>query len=59
MSQDRILITGASGQIGTALTRALAQLHGEGNVLATDIQKPAIPQVEISHDGYSQCATGK
>jgi nucleoside-diphosphate-sugar epimerase len=38
--QERILVTGASGQIGTVLTEALRQIHGQDNVLATDIKKP-------------------
>lgn len=35
-----ILVTGANGQIGTVLTEALRALHGENQVLATDIKKP-------------------
>jgi len=35
-----ILITGATGQIGTVLTEALRKAYGEEQVLATDIQKP-------------------
>ncbi len=34
----RILITGAGGQIGTELTTALRDRHGNDNVVATDIQ---------------------
>jgi len=37
MGKDRILITGACGQIGTELTRELRKKHGEGNVVAADI----------------------
>ena len=36
-----ILVTGASGQIGTDLTRALRQKHGDANVLATGRRAPA------------------
>ncbi len=36
----RIVITGASGQIGTELTDALRERYGDGNVLATDIKEP-------------------
>ncbi|MDO4670660.1 MAG: L-threonine 3-dehydrogenase [Aerococcus sp.] len=35
----RILITGALGQIGTALTMRLRQDYGEDNVIATDIRE--------------------
>jgi nucleoside-diphosphate-sugar epimerase len=35
-----ILITGATGQIGTVLTEALRAEYGQDNVLATDIKKP-------------------
>ena len=35
-----ILITGATGQIGTVLTEALRKAYGDDQVLATDIQKP-------------------
>lgn len=37
----RILITGANGQIGTDLVRALRQQHGATNVIASDIRKPS------------------
>ncbi len=40
MKQDRILIIGASGQIGSVLTNALAKTYGEDNIVATDIRKP-------------------
>lgn len=36
--QGTILITGANGQIGTELTRALRQRYGQAQVLATDIR---------------------
>ncbi|HEY3384922.1 MAG TPA: NAD-dependent epimerase/dehydratase family protein [Saprospiraceae bacterium] len=38
--QEKILITGATGQIGTVLTEALRAEYGQDNVLATDIKKP-------------------
>ncbi|CAM4303201.1 NAD-dependent epimerase/dehydratase family protein [Lacicoccus alkaliphilus] len=38
---ERILITGALGQIGTELTVRLREIYGEENVLATDINAPA------------------
>ncbi|MCG1009583.1 L-threonine 3-dehydrogenase [Salinicoccus sp. ID82-1] len=37
---ERILITGALGQIGTELTLKLREKYGEGNVLPTDIKAP-------------------
>ena len=37
MSQQRILIIGANGQIGSELVTALAQQHGAANVIAADI----------------------
>jgi nucleoside-diphosphate-sugar epimerase len=39
-SEEKILITGAVGQIGTVLTEALRNAYGQDNVLATDIKKP-------------------
>ena len=35
--QDRIIVLGASGQIGTVLTAELRNVYGVNNVLATDI----------------------
>ncbi len=40
MKETRILLTGANGQIGTALTKALRNIHGKENVIATDITEP-------------------
>ena len=37
---NRILVTGAAGQIGTELTAALSARYGAGAVLATDIRDP-------------------
>ncbi len=37
---EKILVTGATGQIGTVLTEALREAYGHDNVLATDIKKP-------------------
>ena len=34
---ERILIIGANGQIGSELVGALAQIHGDANVIASDI----------------------
>ncbi len=40
MHNDRILITGACGQLGSELTLALRNLYGEANVVATDLTPP-------------------
>lgn len=39
MRIDRILIIGASGQIGSVLTQSLADIYGGDNIIATDIRK--------------------
>lgn len=41
MEGDRILLTGANGQIGTELTIELQKIYGEDNVIATDIREPS------------------
>lgn len=40
MPEEKILITGANGQIGSVLTIALREAYGEQQVIATDIRKP-------------------
>ena len=40
MGNRNILVIGAGGQLGSELTHALRQLHGESNVIATDIKNP-------------------
>lgn len=37
----RVLVTGAAGQIGSALVPALREVYGEAAVLATDLREPA------------------
>lgn len=37
---NKILVTGALGQIGSELTLALREIYGEENVLSTDVQDP-------------------
>ncbi len=37
---EKILITGANGQIGTVLAKRLVEIYGEANVLTTDLSKP-------------------
>jgi nucleoside-diphosphate-sugar epimerase len=39
-TKEMILVTGATGQIGTVLSEALRAEYGQDNVLATDIKKP-------------------
>ncbi len=39
--KDKILITGASGQIGTVLTNALIRQYGESSVVTSDINPPS------------------
>ena len=40
MKEPKILVTGANGQIGTALTQALRKEYGKENVIASDIKEP-------------------
>jgi len=39
---DRILVTGASGQIGSELTPKLRELYGKENVVASDLKAPLV-----------------
>jgi nucleoside-diphosphate-sugar epimerase len=39
MSKDRILVIGASGQIGVELTLALRAIYGDANVVASDLRE--------------------
>ncbi len=41
---NRILVIGSSGQIGTELIEELRKLHGNENVIASDIRPPQIVQ---------------
>lgn len=38
-STEKILVIGSSGQIGTELTEKLQEIHGAGNVIASDLKK--------------------
>lgn len=50
--KDKILITGAGGQIGTSLTAKLRGIYGIQNVIASDIREP---HYEEAHSGpYEQ-----
>lgn len=40
MAQEKILILGSSGQIGTELVMALRQNYGDANVVASDLKPP-------------------
>jgi nucleoside-diphosphate-sugar epimerase len=41
-TMQRILVIGACGQIGTELTIALRGIHGDENVVATDVREPEL-----------------
>jgi len=43
---DRILITGALGQIGTELATALRNIHGTASVITTDIKQPETDELK-------------
>ncbi|CAM5183823.1 Putative epimerase/dehydratase OS=Lysinibacillus sphaericus OX=1421 GN=LYSIN_02994 PE=3 SV=1 [Lysinibacillus sphaericus] len=48
---EKIMVTGALGQIGSELVEKLRSIYGEDNVLATDIRK-------LEHTkGHSKCWT--
>ena len=40
MKRQRILVTGAGGQLGSELTMGLWNVHGKENVIASDIKEP-------------------
>lgn len=51
MSEEKILITGALGQIGTELTEKLVEIYGKENVIASDLAEPV---ENISSAGFYQ-----
>ena len=44
MKEEKILVIGAGGQLGTVLTKALQEKHGYDNVIASDLR--IIPNFE-------------
>lgn len=46
MAQDKILILGSNGQIGTELAVALRGIYGSGNVITSDIKPPTAEMLE-------------
>lgn len=48
MSQEKIIIIGSNGQIGTELVKTLRGIYGGSNVVATDIKEPSY---DILHGG--------
>ena len=49
-SGDKILVTGALGQIGTELVEALRKQHGSSSVIASDLRP--VEQVDLSQGPY-------
>ena len=43
MGAERILITGANGQIGSELAEALRNRYGQDHIITTDLRAPAHP----------------
>lgn len=41
MEMERVLVTGASGQLGSELTKGLGEIHGIENVIASDVAGPS------------------
>ena len=45
---SKILVIGSSGQIGIDLVLELRRIHGQENVIATDIKEPCPPLIKWS-----------
>ncbi|MEE8592782.1 MAG: NAD-dependent epimerase/dehydratase family protein [Candidatus Bipolaricaulota bacterium] len=56
----RILVTGACGQIGSALTPVLRARYGDDNVIATDIRpkKTSCPRDQVPFEQLNVCDRG-
>jgi len=55
---DRILVTGALGQIGSDLVEALRTRHGTDKVIASDVREvPGHPFLEDGPSASSACST--
>jgi len=39
MAKEKILVIGASGQIGVELTQTLSKIYGAANVIASDLRE--------------------
>ncbi len=50
MIKDKILVIGASGEIGVELTLALRKIYGNANVVASDLRE----QNPVSQRGFRQ-----
>ena len=62
MIKEKILVIGASGQIGVELTLALRKMYGNANVVASDLReendllKGTGPYVSLDVQGNAACA---
>lgn len=56
---QRILVTGALGQIGTELVAALRERYGESNVVATDVREPDEEEAETGPFERLDCRDGQ
>ncbi|RKR13260.1 nucleoside-diphosphate-sugar epimerase [Maribacter vaceletii] len=60
MKKDKILVTGAGGQLGTVLVKALQKHKGRASVIATDLYvKPEKERVLLSLDATNATAVEK